>query len=211
MLDDVAGNMDTTNDPSHLSEHREIKECIEYLGSAARGLRRYNIGSKERAEADFGVLYSIIAQLDNRLNAKMSASSSRDSTAMKTLAFITTLFLPGTFVATVFSMSMFNWGASASDKSSSRVVSSYFWVYWAVTVPLTLIVAFSWRLWWNWEKHNFDRDVRIEIENIEEPAPLDPPKDLLKGQSGEKIGAFAHVNGWRLLHRRKKTQGATGA
>jgi len=106
---------------------------------------------------------------------------------------------------------MFNWEASASDKSSSHVVSSYFWVYWAVTVPLTLIVAFSWRLWWNWEKHNFDRDVRIEIENIEEPAPLDPPKDLLKGQSGEKIGAFAHVNGWRLLHRRKKTQGATGA
>ena len=107
-------------------------------------------------------------------------------------------------------MSMFNWEASASDKSSSRVVSSYFWVYWAVTVPLTLIVAFSWRLWWNWEKHNFDRDVRIEIENIEEPASWNPSKDLLKSQSGEEIGAFTHVNGWRSLHRRKKTSGATG-
>ena len=55
-LDDVAGNMGATNDPSHLSEHREIKECIEHLGSAARGLRRHNTGSKERAEADFGVV-----------------------------------------------------------------------------------------------------------------------------------------------------------
>ena len=78
-------------------------------------------------------------------------------------------------------------------------------------MPLTLIVAFSWRLWWNWEKHNFDRDVRIEIENIEEPGSWDPSKDLLKSQSGEGIGALTHVNGWRLLHRRKKTQGATGA
>ena len=32
----------------------------------------------------------------------MAATSSRDSTAMKTLAFITTLFLPGTFVAVRF-------------------------------------------------------------------------------------------------------------
>jgi hypothetical protein len=43
--------------------------------------------------------YSVIAQIDNRPNAKMAASSSRESTAMKTLAFITTLFLSGTFVA----------------------------------------------------------------------------------------------------------------
>ncbi|KAF2189855.1 hypothetical protein K469DRAFT_762544 [Zopfia rhizophila CBS 207.26] len=193
-LDYVAGKMGTTNGHSHLSEYREIKECIEYLGSTARGLRRHTTGSRERAEADFGVLYSIIAQLDNRLNAKMSASSSRDSTAMKTLAFITTLFLPGTFVATVFSMNMFNWEASASDKSSSRVVSSYFWIYWVITVPLTVIVATSWRLWWNWEKRNFDRDVRIEIENIEEPMPLNSSKDSPKNQSEEGTGTRARAN-----------------
>lgn len=37
--------------------------------------------------------------MDNRLTAKMAAVSSRDGSAMKTLAFMTTLFLPGTFVA----------------------------------------------------------------------------------------------------------------
>ena len=44
-------------------------------------------------------LYSLVAQIDNHLNAKMAASTQLDSLAMKTLAFMATLFLPGTFVA----------------------------------------------------------------------------------------------------------------
>lgn len=104
MLSDVAQKSGGISNVGNTLEYRDIKECIEYLDMAAQALRRQNGGSKERAEADIGVLYSIIAQLDNRLNAKISASSSRDSTAMKTLAFITTLFLPGTFVAVCGSM-----------------------------------------------------------------------------------------------------------
>jgi hypothetical protein len=44
-------------------------------------------------------LYSFVAQTDNRLSARLAATSGRDSTSMKILAFITTLFLPGTFTA----------------------------------------------------------------------------------------------------------------
>lgn len=40
-------------------------------------------------------------------------------------------------------MSMFNWQASANDP----VLSSRFWVYWAVTVPLTLLVLAVWLFW----------------------------------------------------------------
>ena len=40
-------------------------------------------------------------------------------------------------------MSMFNWQASAG----TNVLSSRFWVYWAVTVPLTLIVLAVWYFW----------------------------------------------------------------
>jgi hypothetical protein len=71
-------------------------------------------------------------------------------------------------------MDMFNWQGSASaEASTGAVVSPYLWIYWAVTVPLTIIVAFSWRMWWTWEKGNFDRDVRIEIENIEASSTWD--------------------------------------
>jgi hypothetical protein len=144
---------------------------------------------------------------------------------MKALAFITTLFLPGTFVAvghhslihsspsiysyintpqTVFSMSMFDWQTSAT--SSSQTVSSMFWIYWVITVPLTLVVAYSWRLWWKWEKRSFDRDVRIEIENIEETKWGETSNNLLR--KGDHIATLVQDlrKGWQGLHRRNIEQ-----
>ena len=86
------------------------------------------------------------AQLDNRVNAKIALSSKEDSIAMKTLAFITALFLPGTFIASLFSSNMFDWQAS-SDGSERPTVSHYFWIYWVVAAPLTILVLIGW-VWW---------------------------------------------------------------
>jgi hypothetical protein len=104
----------------------------------------------------------------------MAAASSRDSTAMKTPAFLTTLFLPGTFIATVFSTGMFNWQGDSKNSGDGRVVSRLFWVYWAFAVPLIIAVAVGWRLWWSWEKRHFDEDVNAEIEAIDgDGEPID--------------------------------------
>lgn len=50
-----------------------------------------------------------MAQEDNFLAARLAVSATRDSSAMKALALITAVFLPATYVATLFSMTMFNW------------------------------------------------------------------------------------------------------
>ncbi|KAI1813820.1 hypothetical protein GGS20DRAFT_551625 [Poronia punctata] len=131
---------------------------IQYLSSLAESIKRHNSGIKETGQADMNVLYSIISQVDNRLNAKMAAAASRDSAAMKTLAFLTTIFLPGTFIATVFSTGLFDWDGGG------MVVSKLFWVYWVVAVPVTIIVGVGWRLWWNNEKKRFDEDLNTEIK-----------------------------------------------
>lgn len=44
-------------------------------------------------------------------------------------------------------MPMFDWNASPSE-----AVSGHFWVYWAVTLPLTLAVIGVWLLWINPKK-----------------------------------------------------------
>ena len=65
---------------------------------------------------------------------------------MKTFTFITALFLPGTYVASLFSMSVFDWqGSSAHAKSP--IVSHSFWIYWVITIPLTIMVMLGW-IWW---------------------------------------------------------------
>lgn len=110
--------------------------------------------------------FSLIAQEENKLNRTIAENSKRDSAAMKTIAVLTMFFLPPTFVAvrvpsaaslvillnayqSLFSMSMFDWN---SDKPGSGHMSKYFWVYWAVAAPLTIIVLIFWRVWWKLEE-----------------------------------------------------------
>ncbi len=111
--------------------------------------------------------YSIISQVDSRLNTKAAAASSRDSAAMKTFAFLIILFLPGTYNATIFSTGMFNWSGNSDGSGDGRVVSKLFWVHWALSVPLTIVVAVGWRPWWKWDKRYFDENVKAEIKAID--------------------------------------------
>ncbi|KAF2009029.1 hypothetical protein BU24DRAFT_497592 [Aaosphaeria arxii CBS 175.79] len=203
----------TGNATSNL-QTRSTRAKVRHLTSLAKGLKRQMTAMKEVGQADMSVLYSITSQADSRLSAKMAAASSRDSAAMKTLAFLTTLFLPGTAVATIFSMDMFNWRPSSpsspsSDSEESKVVAELFWVYWAVTVPLTIVVAVGWRIWWGWEKKHFDEDVRREIEAIdgegrqESLADDDSLASVMIG-AGVRITEMRKRNLWGRLRGGKK-------
>ena len=120
---------------------------------------------------------SLVAQIDSQSNldvAKNSASiaraSKRDSSAMKAIAVITAFFLPGTFIAVIdfafvfivscnlltlhcmadeyyqalFSMPFFDW-------SSNQVILPHFYIYWAFTGPLTVLVH-ALHAAWTWFK-----------------------------------------------------------
>lgn len=90
---------------------------------------------------------------------------------MKALAVITALFLPGTYIATLFSMSMFNWqglisasSTSTADGNSSStsqhgIVMPYIWIYCVVSAILTAIVILGWRLWWVKQDREFHRQL----------------------------------------------------
>lgn len=88
-----------------------------------------------------------INRADQRSNIQIADSShtiavesKRDNLSMMTIAAITMIFLPGTFVASLFAMPLLDW-------SSTDVVRSGFWIYWAVTVPLTVMTVLLWLAW----------------------------------------------------------------
>ena len=62
---------------------------------------------------------------------------------MKTLAVVTVTFLPGTFVSALFAIPVFDWDAGTNQS----IVSSRLWMYWAVTIPLTILTIVPWLLW----------------------------------------------------------------
>ena len=95
-------------------------------------------------------LFNLIAQKETKVgiavaedSRTLAAASKEDSTAMKTLAAVTVAFLPGTSVAAFFAMPLFEWNAI----SDGMIVSKRFWIYWAVTVPLTFLTLVIWALW----------------------------------------------------------------
>ena len=93
------------------------------------------------------ILFNVIAQKDALENFHLATQSNsiakitkEDSHSMKTIATLTMIFLPVTAVATIFSMGVFDWDNHAKASAS-------FGIFWAVAVPLTVIVLSVWGSW----------------------------------------------------------------
>ena len=75
-----------------------------------------------------------------RTQVVISEATKQDGMAMRTIAAVTMLFLPGTFTASLFAMPFFKMDGRFS-------VSKWFGLYVAVTVPLTVLVVVIWLVW----------------------------------------------------------------
>jgi hypothetical protein len=78
----------------------------------------------------------------------LAESQHRDSLSMKTLAIVTMFFLPGSFISALFSTSMFDWGSVDPSSNSIGVRPlPQFRLYWAITIPLTIITFLLFFIW----------------------------------------------------------------
>ncbi|OAG00869.1 uncharacterized protein CC84DRAFT_1221430 [Paraphaeosphaeria sporulosa] len=119
----------------------------------------------QRSQAYVQTVYSLMAQKDNALNMQTAEASlnlsrasfrdsaamiaiaedskqvalatSKDSSSMFIISALTLAFLPPTYTATLFSTQFFD----LNSKTADNMTSSRFWLYWAVTVPLTMITT----------------------------------------------------------------------
>ncbi|RMX71706.1 hypothetical protein D0869_15361 [Hortaea werneckii] len=136
----------------------------------------HNVKSSDEAHdrfmAELTRVFSMVSQIDNNISRKqneesvkltqasvtIASTSKADSSAMKALAVLSTLFLPGTFISALFSMSMFDWRAP----DGQPIVSDHFWVYWALTIPITLTILLALLYWWCFEEA-CHRDICTEV------------------------------------------------
>lgn len=70
----------------------------------------------------------------------VAVETRRDSTSMKTIAGLTMVYLPSTFVATIFSTGFFN----VTGSGSGLIVSAAIWKFIAVAAILTAITISVW-------------------------------------------------------------------
>lgn len=71
---------------------------------------------------------------------------------MKAITVLTMVFLPATFVCSLFSTGFFDFQPSTSELTLR--VANQFWIYFAVAIPLTVVVLGTCAAWLKWS----DRD-----------------------------------------------------
>ncbi|KAK5166241.1 uncharacterized protein LTR77_008502 [Saxophila tyrrhenica] len=131
-------------------KREEMQRYIERLERKMRVGMNFRERLFGKLEMQVQALYTLMQQHDSRTNIEIATQTKRDSSAMKTLSLVSVIFLPLTAVASVFSMDPF---VSRDASEGSRViVSSQFWIYWAVVIPLTSMILCAWVVWINREQ-----------------------------------------------------------
>ncbi|KAK8016778.1 hypothetical protein PG993_014967 [Apiospora rasikravindrae] len=139
----------------------------------------------------------LISQVESRLNAEIAIqqhllanASKQDSASMKTLTILGAVFLPGTFLSSMFSMPFFEFN------DMNGPVSRSLWIYIALTVPLTILVVI---IWW-WIDRRMVRRVGAGFGSTSlggssfEHDDGDDENDEENGEKENDKGAEAHLN-----------------
>ena len=100
----------------------------------------------------------MVAQRDSKVMVMMGEGARQDSKNMKLIAIVGLIYLPGTFVSGIFGMNFF----SFEDQNGHQTwnVSDKFYIYLAITLPLTLLTISIWVLAFHSEA------LRIRIETL---------------------------------------------
>ncbi|KAK6520846.1 hypothetical protein TWF506_001089 [Arthrobotrys conoides] len=166
--------------PYLMAEINNLKSRCNSSTLFAQGIQR-NISFTQTA------IYNLIAQRDSKVNIELAKdsrmlaiASKRDSSSMKTIAVLTIVFLPGTFVSALFAMPILNWEA----KSYSEVMTDKFWVYWAVTLPMTLLVVLAWVAWTKRQSWLNRKDHEEGMKTYDE---VDIERAMMESKEPEKI------------------------
>ncbi|TDZ16215.1 hypothetical protein Cob_v010826 [Colletotrichum orbiculare MAFF 240422] len=83
---------------------------------------------------------SRIAMHDTNTNTQISIAMRRESSQMRSIAFVTMMYLPLTSIATIFSINVINWDA----KDGERLITPHFWLYLGVAGGSTILTVGLW-------------------------------------------------------------------
>lgn len=120
----------------------------QYLGFQKRmikGLHARSMAIETRLNNELNLAINKVAQEESATTIRISQATQNDGAAMKAVAVTTLVFLPSTFLSTIFSMSFFSY--EPSKDGGIWHVSGKIWLYWLLVVPLTAAAMGSW-VWW---------------------------------------------------------------
>ncbi|KAL3462737.1 hypothetical protein BJX64DRAFT_287951 [Aspergillus heterothallicus] len=110
----------------------------------AHSLKIASTTLSDRSAAQINLAFNMVAQ-------ESGQAASATTTMMKSVTFISAVYLPGIYVSGVFGTKFFYF-----QSNDASTVSSDFWIFWAATIPLTLLTLL---VWWAWHHAYFERVI----------------------------------------------------
>lgn len=102
-----------------------------------------------------------LSRRDAITNIFIAVESKKDSSHMRYIAFLGMIFLPGTFFATLFSMTFFNW----TPQDSNQLVSPWVAVYFGFTAISTAGTVWRFHAWAKKRDAEAELNVTTQLEN----------------------------------------------
>lgn len=132
------------------SEHSSsvrLEQFLDFQEQMLRGQHTRSVAVEARLKNELNLALNLVAQQESAAIARISQATQLDGEAQRVVAMITLLFLPSTFVSTLFSTTFFAFVPGSEGRSASWAVSEKFWIYWVFSVPLTVIAVGCWYCW----------------------------------------------------------------
>ena len=104
------------------------------------------------------------AVIESQADMLYNRITKQDSESMKTIAVVTLLLLPATFVSVVFASGIFNFQAGEPE-DDARIISRYGWIYLLVCVVVTVCTLIFWAAWYFWGRKKLERWKFSRIQN----------------------------------------------
>lgn len=154
--------------------HRNMLGRLDFYRAKLKSIEHYANTTLERLAIQRAALSTALAQRESRVNLEIAGqqrrlahASKRDSDSMKTLSLVGAVFLPATFISSIFSTTFFDFQAAEGQP----VVAANFWIYFAVSIPITLVVVLGWMFWSERRTRSHaaeEADLEIGIERMED-------------------------------------------
>ncbi|KAL4739569.1 hypothetical protein BDV11DRAFT_187432 [Aspergillus similis] len=164
-------NEDEENIRQNLGIWIKSRQRILHEEKRAHSLKTRSKSLNDRHRNEINLAFNLVSQGFGR-------DARTDSNMMKTVAVVSMVYLPGTFVSGLFGTNFFSFQA---DPGNTWLMADEFWLYWAVTLPLTLATMVIWAIW-HWQ-HKFPilrKRNKGQGEKSDKPAGSADPKGNLE-------------------------------
>jgi len=119
---------------------------IDAYTENAKFLLKRSSGTAQQLSDTLAFKNQDVAQSQNGYMLKLTMSTVDDSATVRVVTLVTLIYLPFSFMASVFGMNFFR-----MNNSNNVVISPEFWIYVVISIPITVVTMMCWR-WWKWRQ-----------------------------------------------------------